>query len=510
MPKRDSTIGAINFSQRGEANLVATMEPRLQPRNNVKGEISPARRTYNPSTSAAGDTEAIAAKGRLVLVNGSAPAVLSSLSMNPSELSQTGKLYELARRKGFQIRNNAKRDGKSQRNMTYNENSIALPSDRGALEVSGANLMYEGARVKSWMLGRDVNPAGRGDGSYYAQGAFNLWGLRPVCTPQAPSGFGNSVNNGTKCDTTAGACKCALFEDPLSRCACQVDELCSQCHHMIFQCGGTLPDWPVDPSGRPLTLKEALSYPGFAQMYCAYLRSNCICLELQGSPPCSPYNAWHCCFDFCHGGDMGGGTGPGGMGGGGGFRGGCTSCGGGGFWRGGGSGGNKTCPPGFTFDSSCSVLEQAAICTSLFKAIASMESCCTNLAKFVARNPKDANAPVLHAKLCCNRNSILLDCAQAHSQGDHIIRIYCPKKKGDPFWKVCSNSDTVCLWRYIIGKQSIIICPIEGNFPNGLKLLECLVHELTHSCGSDDNYDANIPNAYDYEKCARLYWEGKI
>ena len=30
---------------------------------NVADEMSPARRTYNPSTSAAGDTEAIAAKG---------------------------------------------------------------------------------------------------------------------------------------------------------------------------------------------------------------------------------------------------------------------------------------------------------------------------------------------------------------------------------------------------------------------------------------------------------------
>ncbi len=137
---------------------------------NVPDEISPARRTYNPSTSAAGDTEAIAAKGRLVLVNGATPAVMSSLSMNPSELF-------------------------SQRNMTYNENSIALPSDRGALEVSGANLMYEGARVKSWMLGRDVNPAGRGDGAYYAQGAFSIGSVRPSPTTTPVGGWGNSINN---------------------------------------------------------------------------------------------------------------------------------------------------------------------------------------------------------------------------------------------------------------------------------------------------------------------------
>ncbi len=68
-------------------------------------------------------------------------------------------------------------------------------STRGTLEVSGANQMYEGARVKSWMLGRDVNPAGRGDGSYYAQGGFSIGSVRPSPTTTPVGGWGNSINN---------------------------------------------------------------------------------------------------------------------------------------------------------------------------------------------------------------------------------------------------------------------------------------------------------------------------
>jgi len=138
---------------------------------NVSDEITPARRTYNPSTSAAGDTSAIASKGRLVLVNGSLPAMQQQSTQNASELF-------------------------SQRNMTYNENSIALSSDRGTLELSGVNLMYEGTRVKSWLVGRDLNPAGRGDGSHYALGGFEIGALRPPASNVALPGTGNSVNNG--------------------------------------------------------------------------------------------------------------------------------------------------------------------------------------------------------------------------------------------------------------------------------------------------------------------------
>ncbi|MEP0813771.1 MAG: hypothetical protein HRF49_03780 [bacterium] len=85
---------------------------------NVSDEISPSRRTYNPSTSAAGDTEAIAAKGRLVLVNGAVPTVMAKTTV--SEVPRSGEPGYI-----------------SHRNPTYSENTIAIPSDRGALEISG-------------------------------------------------------------------------------------------------------------------------------------------------------------------------------------------------------------------------------------------------------------------------------------------------------------------------------------------------------------------------------------
>ncbi len=175
------------------------------------------RRTYNPSTSAAGDTEAIAAKGKLVLVNGSAPAVLSSVSMNPSELF-------------------------SQRNMTYNENSIALPSDRGTLEVSGANLMYEGARVKSWMLGRDLNPGGRGYGNLYPHGMFAIGKLRPRVASTPIPGFGNSINNGDCPEEGDMQAVAGGYQVCVKKCLFYPSENPSACHDFLrrFTCRVTL------------------------------------------------------------------------------------------------------------------------------------------------------------------------------------------------------------------------------------------------------------------------------
>ena len=93
---------------------------------------------------------------------------------------------------------------------------FALPSDRGSLEVSGANLMYEGARVKSWMLGRDVNPAGRGDGAYYAQSAFRVGSVRPSSTTTPVGAWGNSVNNGCANFNTPQIIGLPVFEKELS------------------------------------------------------------------------------------------------------------------------------------------------------------------------------------------------------------------------------------------------------------------------------------------------------
>src|SRR3990172_2679931 len=136
---------------------------------NIADEFSPARLTYHPSTSAAGDTSTVNAKGSYSVINGGAPAI-NSTTLH-SEL-----FYH--------------------RNMTVNHNSIALSSDRGSLEIAGISLLYEGTRVKSYLLGRDLNPMGRGSGQYYPDGLFSIGSLRPSSTTTAVYGFGNSVNNG--------------------------------------------------------------------------------------------------------------------------------------------------------------------------------------------------------------------------------------------------------------------------------------------------------------------------
>ena len=81
------------------------------------------------------------------------------------------------------------------RNMTANQNSIALSSDRGSLEIAGVSLLYEGTRVKSYLLGRDLNPMGRGDGALYAEGMFSAGNTRPRPNASPIGGFGNSINN---------------------------------------------------------------------------------------------------------------------------------------------------------------------------------------------------------------------------------------------------------------------------------------------------------------------------
>ena len=135
---------------------------------NITDEFSPARVTYHPSTSAAGDTSTVNAKGSYSVINGSAP-VINSTTLH-SEL-----FYH--------------------RNMTVNQNTIALSSDRGSLEIAGVSLLYEGSRVKSYLLGRDLNPMGRGNGLYYPVGMFLLDDFRVNTSTFVFIGEGNSVNN---------------------------------------------------------------------------------------------------------------------------------------------------------------------------------------------------------------------------------------------------------------------------------------------------------------------------
>jgi len=65
-----------------------------------------------------------------------------------------------------------------------------------ALQLAATDLEYEVTRVKSPVLGRDLNPMGRGDGTYYAQGAFAIYEAKAEFVGEITSGFGNSVCNG--------------------------------------------------------------------------------------------------------------------------------------------------------------------------------------------------------------------------------------------------------------------------------------------------------------------------
>jgi hypothetical protein len=83
------------------------------------------------------------------------------------------------------------------RSLTVTENDVALPAERGNLEYAGLALVYEGNRVKSALLGRDLNPLGRGDGGFYFSGAvkFSAVSAGSLRSWNVMVGTGNSVNN---------------------------------------------------------------------------------------------------------------------------------------------------------------------------------------------------------------------------------------------------------------------------------------------------------------------------
>jgi len=70
-----------------------------------------------------------------------------------------------------------------------------------ALQLGATDLEYEVTRVKSPVIGRDMNPMGRGDGTYYcnggntAGGSIAITGAKPVFLGESASGYGNNVNN---------------------------------------------------------------------------------------------------------------------------------------------------------------------------------------------------------------------------------------------------------------------------------------------------------------------------
>jgi len=74
--------------------------------------------------------------------------------------------------------------------------------EAGHWKLAATDLEYEVTRVKSPVLGRDLNPMGRGDGTYYCNGGNDVASASVAITrAKAPlvgevtTGFGNSVNN---------------------------------------------------------------------------------------------------------------------------------------------------------------------------------------------------------------------------------------------------------------------------------------------------------------------------
>ena len=87
---------------------------------------------------------------------------------------------------------------------TLDADRCALPARYESLMLAQTDLQYEGTRVKNPVIGRDLNPLGRGDGAYYADGG-NISGgslavraLKPLALSHVRAGYGSSVNNTIK------------------------------------------------------------------------------------------------------------------------------------------------------------------------------------------------------------------------------------------------------------------------------------------------------------------------
>jgi len=151
--------------------------------------------------------------------------------------------------------------------------NISLDADRAsfaatahALSLAATDLEYEGTRVKSPVLGRDLNPLGRGDGSYYCNGgnvggSVSIVGAKPVHLGIALSGFGNGMNN-----MCTGACGPGVGNrnepPPALPPECRQAAVCTSC---------CLPAWKQTPGLNPSCCPENNDFanPRWEQACCA-------------------------------------------------------------------------------------------------------------------------------------------------------------------------------------------------------------------------------------------------
>jgi len=86
--------------------------------------------------------------------------------------------------------------------ITLDADRCSTPYTNHALNLAQTDLEFEVTRVKSPILGRDLNPLGRGDGTYYCNGgnaalssSVAVRSAKPRLTGESAIGFGSSMNN---------------------------------------------------------------------------------------------------------------------------------------------------------------------------------------------------------------------------------------------------------------------------------------------------------------------------
>ncbi len=375
--------------------------------------------------------------------------------------------------------------------------------------ANGANLMYEGARVKSWMLGRDLNPGGRGYGDFFPHGMFQIGNLRPQASVTPTLGYGNSINNlccpGKNEDPTQppppppcapGYCHgmegcncCASCDgDPADKCCCSCETAKSK-SDPYFAPGcillgnvGFCPYVPfVFADDHCKRLKERTDMAYIAE-FCAYQRSIAACYGYY-CPWDDPSTGWACCNEYCTSvGFGGGGTGPGGSGGGGGAF---PCCGdhrlvpvglGGrimGAWD----------PPTYPIDPSCTPKQAAAIrdamellltcaSTSGNEDVLLFRACLQKLGSIPIRCEISGNSCCVGAvtKVCQNCNV---------SRRTKPLSLACSRR-----W-YGSNCKTGTAGPY---EPHVLICkttwdgPLGAYSNAGCNFLDSLVHEILHLC----------------------------
>jgi len=169
-------------------------------------------------------------------------------------------------------------------NITLDADRASSAATNHALQLGATDLEYEVTRVKSPVLGRDMNPMGRGDGTYYANGGnyadsanVVVLGTKPAFIGTMAYGYGSSVNNTyspEECQKLRNEQLRRLEEDPACKKEIGLDpNVCC-----ITECGVGLPEGEE---------KDRL------RRSC-----DCCCCLAKGCPPCLyplPAECIFCC-----------------------------------------------------------------------------------------------------------------------------------------------------------------------------------------------------------------------